>query len=137
MAKYIYPAIFTKEKDGSYLINFPDLDGCYSQGEDLHDAYDMAADVLCLMLYHMEETNELIPSASNPKDISVDKDSFIALVSVDTLEYRMFYENKSIKKTLTLPQWLNTIAEREGVNFSYELQSALKTKLGITDSLQP
>ena len=81
----------------------------------------------------MEEAKESIPRASNPKDVSVDSNSFVALVAADTLEYRMYYDNKAIKKTLTIPQWLNTMAEREGVNFSYELQSALKTKLGIQD----
>lgn len=133
MAKYIFPAIFTQEKDGGYSIHFPDIESCYSQGDDLQDAYDMAADVLCLKLYDMEEAKKPIPKASNPKDISVDQDSFIALIAADTFEYRKFYDNKAIKKTLTIPQWLNTMAEREGVNFSHELQSALKTKLGIHD----
>ncbi|MBE6081285.1 type II toxin-antitoxin system HicB family antitoxin [Acidilutibacter cellobiosedens] len=133
MSKYLFPAIFTPESNGSYSVNFPDIEGCYTQGNNLKEAYEMAEDVLCLCLYDMEETNKPIPSPSNPKDIVKDDNSFVAIIGVDTLEYRMFYDNKAVKKTLTIPQWLNTMAEREGVNFSYVLQSALKKQLGITD----
>lgn len=93
----------------------------------------MAEDVLCLILYKMEENNEDIPTPSNPKDIQVNDNSFVAIIRADTLEYRMFYDNKAVKKTLTIPQWLNTMAERKGVNFSNVLQTALKEKLGIQD----
>ncbi len=98
MAKYIFPTIFTQEQDSGYSITFPDLERCYSQGDNLEDAYEMAADVLCLTLYDMEESKEPIPKAFHPKDIHVDKDSFIVLVATDTLEYRMFYDNKAVKK---------------------------------------
>lgn len=133
MAKYIFPAIFSQEDNGSFSVSFPDIDNCYTQGDDLQDAYEMAEDVLCLFLYKMEEASENIPTPSNPKDIQVNDNSFVAIIGADTLEYRMFYDNKAVKKTLTIPQWLNTMAEREGVNFSYVLQSALKEKLGIQD----
>jgi len=133
MSKYLFPAVFTPESNGSYSVNFPDIEGCYTQGNNLKEAYEMAEDVLCLCLYDIEETNKPIPSPSNPKDIVKDDNSFVAIIGVDTLEYRMFYDNKAVKKTLTIPQWLNTMAEREGVNFSYVLQSALKRQLGITD----
>ena len=63
MAKYIYPAIFAKDGE-FYTVRFPDLEGCYTQGEDLQDAYEMAEDVLCLMLYDLEEEGESIPPAS-------------------------------------------------------------------------
>jgi antitoxin HicB len=133
MAKYIFPAVFNQEDDGSFSVSFPDIDNCYSQGDDLQDAYEMAEDVLCLILYKMEENNENIPTPSNPRDIQVNDTSFVAIIGADTLEYRMFYDNKAVKKTLTIPQWLNTMAERKGVNFSHVLQSALKEKLGIQD----
>ena len=132
MAKYVFPAIFIKEDDGQYSIEFPDLKNCYTQGDNLLDAYDMASDVLCLCLYNLEEKGKSIPSPSDPGDIKVN-DGFVALIGADTLEYRKFYDNKAVKKTLSIPQWLNTLAEREGVNFSYILQSALKEKLGIHD----
>jgi len=132
VAKYVFPAIFKKEDDGLYFIEFPDLKNCYTQGDNMQNAYDMASDVLCLCLYDLEEEGHTVPAPSNPEDIKVDK-GFVALVGADTLEYRKFYESKAIKKTLSIPQWLNTMAEREGVNFSYVLQTALKERLGLKD----
>ena len=131
MAKYAYPAIFTQEDNGMYSINFPDFESCFTQGDNLQDGLEMANDVLCLTLYDLEESNGEIPASSNPLNISVDKNSFVTLVSCDTLEYRKYYDNKAVKKTLTVPAWLNAMAEREGVNFSQVLQSALKDTLHI------
>lgn len=131
MAKYIYPAVFTNDKDGGYSISFPDLESCYTDGDDLQDAYDMASDVLCLTLYKMEESNKAIPEPSNVKSLKVHSDSFISLISVDTLEYRKLYDSKAVKKTLTIPSWMNTMAENAGINFSATLQRALTEELDL------
>lgn len=133
MAKYIYPAVF-REENGIYAIRFPDLDGCYTQGDDIQDAYEMAEDVLCLTLYGLEEGKRPIPRASEISDIAVAKWEFTSLVTCDTLEYRKFYDNRAVKKTLTIPAWLNTMSEREGINFSAVLQAALKDELHITEN---
>ena len=132
MAKYIYPAIF--EKEGTmYTVCFPDLEGCYTQGEDWQDAYDMASDVLCLTLYNLEEDGQPIPPASPVGAIAPGENGFVSLVSCDTLEYRQFYDDRGVKKAVTIPSWLNTMSERAGVNFSTVLQAALKDKLHISD----
>ncbi len=131
MAKYIYHAIFAKEGD-FYTVRFPDLESCYTQGDNLQDAYEMASDVLCLTLYNLEEEKASIPPASETPTIKTEKDEFVSLVACDTLEYRQYYDNKAVKKTLTIPAWLNTMSEREGINFSAVLQAALKSKLNIT-----
>lgn len=91
----------------------------------------MANDVLCLTLYGLEEDGGVIPAASAVRDVQVEGTEFVSLVSCDTIEYRRFYDNKAVKKTLTIPSWLNTMAERQGVNFSMILQSALKQELNI------
>lgn len=132
MAKYIYPAAFRKE-GACYAVRFPDLESCYTQGDSLQDAYEMASDVLCLTLYNLEEQKAAIPTASEISEIQTEKDEFVSLVACDTLEYRQYYDNRAVKKTLTIPAWLNTLSEREGVNFSVVLQAALKSKLHITD----
>ena len=132
MAKYIYPAIFAKEGE-FYAVRFPDLESCYTQGDSLQDAYEMASDVLCLTLYNLEEEKANIPPASETSTIKTEKDEFVSLVACDTLEYRKFYDNKAVKKTLTIPAWLNTMSEREGINFSAVLQTALKNALNITE----
>lgn len=132
MAKYIYPAIFAKE-GSNYTVRFPDLESCYTQGENLQDAYEMASDVLCLTLYNLEEEKSNIPNASEAAEIKTEKGEFASLVACDTMEYRQYYDNRAVKKTLTIPAWLNTMSEREGVNFSAVLQAALKRTLNITD----
>lgn len=130
MSKYVYPAIFTKEGE-QYSITFPDIENCFTQGEDLQDGIDNAQDALCLMLYHMERDNKTIPPATEIKEITTDKNSFATLVSCDTFEYEKFYKNKAIKKTLTIPEWLNDMAVRENVNFSNVLQNALMEQLNV------
>lgn len=130
MAKYVYPAVFTPE-DGGYIVTFPDFESCYTEGDSLEEAMKMANDVLCLTLYDMEETGKAIPAPSQIKTVTADEESFVSLVRCDTVEYRKYFDNRSVKKTLTIPNWLNTIAERQGVNFSMILQNALKKELNI------
>jgi predicted RNase H-like HicB family nuclease len=126
--KYVYPAIFTKE-DSGYSIRFPDIESCYTSAETLDEGLDMANDVLCMMLYDMEERKADIPQPSDIASLVCAPNEFATLVSCDTLEYRKFYDNRAVKKTLSIPAWLNTMAEREGINFSATLQNALKEAL--------
>lgn len=130
MAKYVYPAVFTPEEAG-YSIRFPDFESCYTSAATLTEALEMANDVLCLTLYGLEEDGGDIPQPSSVKAIPVTGDEFVSLVACDTIEYRRFYDNRAVKKTLSIPAWLNTMAERQGVNFSLTLQAALKQKLNI------
>ena len=133
MAIYVYPAVFTRESGGGYSVLFPDIESCYTCGDDMADALDMAEDVLCLMLYDMEKDGKEIPPPSDSKAIQADESSVVSLVRCDTDFYRRFYENKSVKKTLTIPMWLNERAERENINFSGLLQEALKIRLHIQE----
>lgn len=130
MAKYAYPAIFTKEEKG-YSVRFPDIDGCCTCGDSLPDAIEMAEDALCLMLYDREEEGETVPPASDLKAVQAGAEEIVSLVRCDTVEYRKFFDNRAVKKTLTLPNWLNTLSERAEINFSAVLQEALKAKLNI------
>ena len=131
--KYAYTAVFTPEENGLYSVNFPDLQGCYTSGDDISDAVYMAQDALCLSLYDLEQDDKIIPKASKPKDIKISGEQFISVIAVDTDTYRRFYENKSVKKTLTIPTWLNERAEQANVNFSGVLQSALKEMLQVQE----
>lgn len=129
--KYAYPAIIQAEADGLYSVEFPDIDGCVTSGSSLPDAIQMAEDALCLMLYDMEESSEEIPVPSDLKAVQAGTDALVSLVCCDTIEYRKLYNNKAVKKTLTIPAWLNTLAERADLNFSSVLQDALKLRLDI------
>jgi len=131
--KYAYTAVFTPEKNGFYSVCFPDLQGCYTSGDDMSDAIYMAQDVLNLTLYDLEQDNKPIPQASKPQDIKTTGEQFSSVIAVDTDTYRRFYENKSVKKTLTIPMWLNERAEQANVNFSGVLQSALKELLHVQE----
>lgn len=132
MAKYVFPAIFTQEEDG-FTINFPDVPNCFTEADDITSAMENAEDVLCMMLYDRERHNNDIPKASTIADIQqhVTSDQFVTLIACDTIEYRKLHENRAIKKTLSIPSWLNEMAEDAGVNFSAILQDALRKKLNI------
>lgn len=131
MTKYIYPAIFTSEENGSYSVYFPDLEGCYTCGDDLKDSIFMAKDVLAAVLYDYERQNREIPSPSHIQDISVQEGEFVNYIACDTLWYRKKYNQRAVKKTLTIPEWLNELAVSQGINFSQVLQEALMEKVGI------
>ncbi|MDR2599766.1 MAG: type II toxin-antitoxin system HicB family antitoxin [Oscillospiraceae bacterium] len=129
--KYTYTAVFTPEKNGMYSVDFPDLQGCYTSGDNISDAVYMAQDVLNLTLYDLENDKKSIPKATKPQDIKISDEQFTSVIAVDTDVYRRFYENKSVKKTLTIPSWLNERAELENINFSATLQAALKKELHL------
>lgn len=128
MAKYAYPAIFTPEEKG-FSIVFPDLEGCYTCGDTLEDGLEMARDALALVLYGYEKDGRPIPSPSKINTLSINGDEFVSYVACDTLVYRKMYNNKAVKKTLTLPEWMNEEATAIGINFSQVLQEALMQRL--------
>ena len=136
MAKYVYPAVFTKEKAGGYSVDFPDFEttkhGCFTSGKDIKDAMLMANDALCLTLYDMEELNEKPPKPSDITELKVSSEGdFVSLVDCNTEFYRRYFAKKAVRKTLTIPAALNVMAEHENINFSQVLQEALKSRLGI------
>lgn len=130
MAKYIYPAVFSEEDDG-YAVNFPDLEGCFTCGDTLAEALYMAEDVLSLMLVEYEDEKKEIPAPSNVKSIPTAENEFVNLVSCDTEKYRRLLKKTAVKKTLTIPEWLNEAATAAGINFSKTLQDGLKAQLGM------
>ena len=131
MARYVYPAIFTKEENGQYSVNFPDLEGCYTCGDGLGEAMEMAQDALALTLYDYESEKKTIPEPSGLTSFKVNENEFVNYVSADTLVYRKMYNNRAVKKTLTIPEWMNEAATEAGINFSQALQEVLMQKLKL------
>lgn len=131
MAKYVYTALLTPAEEGGYLVTFPKLENCFTDGNDLNEALTNAEDALALMLYTLEEEGTPAAMSGAAPDVAVPKGGFATLIHCDTMEYRRMYENKAVKKTLTIPSWLNATAERAGVNFSQVLQEALTERLGL------
>ena len=133
MDKYIFPAVFDPGEKGGYCVTFPDLPGCITQGDTLEEALRMAKDALELHLWGLEDDGDPVPTPTPPAKIPAPTGGFVNLIQVFMPPVRDEMSNKAIKKTLTLPKWLNDLAEREKINFSRELQSALKNRLGITE----
>ena len=129
--KYVYPAIFTPLASGEYDVRVPDLPGCITCGKDLADAIEMAQDAISMWLCDAEDNKESIPSPS--EGLTVNPPKFINFIVADLEKYRRENDNRAVKKTLTIPNWLNSQAEKAGINFSQTLQSALKKQLNIMD----
>lgn len=129
---YIYPAIFEYEAEG-ISISFPDLPGCFSCAQTDEEAFFMAKEAMGLHLKGMETDNDDIPEPTSLKDIKIENNQKVVLIQVDMPVVRRAVDNISVKKTLTIPQWLNNIATREHVNFSQVLQEALKEHLNISE----
>lgn len=126
---YSYPAVFTPEENGQFSINFPDLEGCYTCGDNLADGIRMAEDVLAFTLYDYEKDRRDIPEPSALESIHLEPGEFINFIACDTMEYRKRFANAAVKKTLTIPAWLNDEAISLGINFSQVLQEALLSKI--------
>ena len=130
--KYVYPAVFHPEEEGGFCVYFPDIKRGATQGETIAECIDMAEDFLCLSLYNMEEEKQAIPAPTSIKAVNVGNEDIVTLISVNTDDYRRFYENKLVKKNLNIPSWLNEKAEASNINFSQLLQKALKAELNLT-----
>lgn len=128
--KLYYPAIFIAYGSG-YTVEFPDLPGCVTQGDSLEEAFEMAEDAASGWILTSIEDGEDVPSPSALDQLNV-AEGFCSFVPLDIGEYAKQHNLKSIKKTLTIPEWMNTLAERKGVNFSQELQNALMIRLGLS-----
>ncbi len=130
MNKLFYPAIFHKAEEGGFWISFPDIPECLTEGDDMQQAYEMAVEALGLALIGRKEEGEEIPIPSEIGEIR-NEDGTIVIVGFDMLEYKKKHNARAVKKTLSIPEWLNEEAVARGVNFSSVLQEALMDKLNI------
>lgn len=130
----MYPACFFKEKEGGYSVLFPDFAGG-TCGDSIENAMEMAVDFLAGVLYDMKCEKQEFPIATKMSEVKPDalydeyEDVIVNMVAVDVEEYAKKHFEKSVKKTLTIPAWLNEKAMREHINFSAVLQEALIQRL--------
>ena len=125
----VYPGILKPFSDGSggYVVEFPDLPGCVSEGANLEEALVMGTDAASgWILGELEDENK-IPKASSYQDLKSKEDNtdIITLFSLDIDKYAEKYGDRSVRKNLTIPAWMNTYAEKNNINFSQVLQDAL------------
>ena len=129
--KLVYAAIFENCEEGGYSVSFPDLPGCFTEGDTLDEAITMAQEAACGWIFGEVERGKEIPPATPRENVQEVEDGFINMLLLDLDEYRRKRGDKAVKKTLTIPEWLNTRATEAGINFSQVLQEALKEKLNI------
>jgi len=138
----VYPGIFIQDQEGHITVIFPDLNHLATCGDDMQEAMAMAIDCLAGYIYTAQKDGTEFPAPSpieavDSKSEDIDSNDpdiariFVSLVSVDVNEYAKTHFIKSVKKTLSIPQWLNDMAVNQKINFSKVLQAALKKELGI------
>lgn len=123
--KVFYPAV-VHEEDGAYWVEFPDAPGCHTFADTLEEAMESAKEALEGHIMGMLENGMQLPIASGIKTVETDSDSFVTLVGADLIDYE---KCKAVKKTLTIPDWLNDMAVKQHINFSQVLQQALMEKV--------
>lgn len=129
MTKLFYPAVFHKAEEGGFWITFPDIPECMTQGDDMQQAYEMAVEALGLAITSREEEKIDLPVPSEPDKIVTGQNEFSVVIEFDLLAYKKRTNPRAIKKTLSIPEWLNEEATALGINFSQVLQEALLQKI--------
>jgi predicted RNase H-like HicB family nuclease len=131
--KYAYPAIIKPlaDDESGYDVYVPDLPGCRTCGDTLVESLEMAEDAVSVWLWEAEISNMEIPLPSAA--LAVDLPQFVSFIKADTDAYRRQMDNRAVKKTLSIPAWLNRQAEAAHINFSGVLQEALKARLSIAE----
>nr|WP_303936364.1 type II toxin-antitoxin system HicB family antitoxin [Treponema denticola] len=128
--KYAYTAIFT-EKDSTIYARVPDLKGCITTGKNLQDAIEQMEDAMAAWLCVAEDEHFKIAKATPQHLIAHEKNDVLSIIRADTSRYRAIVKNKAVRKNVTIPAWLVEAAEKANLNFSQELQNAIKNKLEI------
>ncbi len=125
--KLIYPAVFKPFTDhsGGYVVEFPDLPGCVTEGKNLEQAIEMGIDAASGWILGELEDGELIPKASDYSEIAAEDGCMVNMLLLDIDSYEEKYGEKAVRKNLTIPAWLNTFAEKNNINFSKVLQDTL------------
>lgn len=131
MNKLFYPAIFHIAEEGGFWITFPDFPECMTQGENMQEAYEMAVDALGLALTSRKQAKQEIPTPSELKRLTLNKDEYCVVIEFDMFAYLKRTNSRSVKKTLSIPEWLNEAALSMNINFSQVLQEALLQKLNL------
>lgn len=123
MAEYVYPALFHQNEDGSFTITYPDLPGCISEGKSLGNSIYMAQSALTQWISYLTDKNMEIPAARNPHDISTEQNEFVNLIRANIMD------NKAVRRTVSIPKWMDEKVSEAGLSLSRILQDALIERL--------
>ncbi len=128
--KYIYPAIITQENDG-VLAYFPDIEGTHTDGATIEEALDNAEDVLNLMLMTLEDEGMEIKKPTTVSELEIPQGSSVSLVRADTLAYRRKVDTKAVRKSVSVPAWMDSLVKQNNINLSNLLQNAIRKELNL------
>lgn len=120
--EYVYPAIFHTNEDNTYTILFPDLPGCISEGKSLVDAMKMAENALTQWIEYLNDAKEEIPTPSDLKSIELENNEFASLIHAEVKD------NRAVKRTVSIPKWMDDKVAEAGLSLSKVLQEALKKR---------
>lgn len=126
---YVYPVVFTDLGDG-YMAYVPDL-RINTQGDSLAEAIRMARDAIGLTGITLQDDGAAVPAPSEPSSVPHEAGEFVSMVDIDFDAYRRANETRTVRKNVTVPGYLNDLAEKAGVNFSQVLQDGLRERLGV------
>lgn len=120
--EYVYPAVFAANDDGSYTITYPDLPGCISEGKSLENALEMAQSALTQWIGYLNEKKQTLPKPTPIKKVSVDETEFANLIRTDVKDGR------AVKRTVSIPKWMDEKVSESGLSLSRVLQDALNDR---------
>ena len=120
--KYFYTGIFENADEGGYAVSFPDLPGCYSQGDTPHEAFEMAQSALAQWLEYLIDKRLPIPTPSDIREITCENEGFVSLVNAD------LKEGRAVKRTVSIPKWMDERVSELGLSLSRVLQDALSQR---------
>ena len=122
MKEYVYPAIFHKNEDGSFTVTYPDLPGCISEGKNLGNAMYMAESALTQWIEYLSDKKKDIPEASEPCAISAGSNEFVNLIRAN------IKDGKAVRRTVSIPKWMDDLVSEDGLSLSKILQDALSAR---------
>ena len=125
MAEYVYQAIFHPNEEGSFTITYPDLPGCISEGKSLGNAMYMAQSALTQWIEYLTDKKQEIPTARNLNEIETFQNEFVSLIRADVKDGR------AVKRTVSIPKWMDDKVSEAGLSLSRVLQDALKERLNV------
>lgn len=125
MAEYVYPAIFHRNEDASFSITYPDLPGCISEGKSLGNAMYMAQSALTQWIEYLTGKKQSIPLATDLHSIETADEEFVSLIRADVKDSR------AVKRTVSIPKWMDDKVIESGLSLSRVLQDALKERLHV------
>lgn len=121
---YAYTAVIS-ESDGTFYAKVPDIDGCITTAKSLPEAITLITDALNLCLVVLEDENLQPAAPTSQADIPHDPSDILTIIQADTIKYRSLTDTKAVRKNVSLPAWMATLADKRGINCSKVLQDAL------------